>query len=247
MGIGRLFATQILDVMNLKSLAGFSFHRFNVVNQFLWYYIFACLVFESYNNTSRLSATKIISILFVFLTLINCLRKNISVENIRCLINNERFKYHVKFSDYYMLDEYKEIDKILPKDKKRYSVLHYGFDPAASNYHNYITFDGIFPFYSKQYNKTFDELRAPLLAEKPDIYKNAILNNYIVTDNYKHTHNFLQNYSKAPKELKISFETAKSTNIKYILSTIPFTNKELKLISTVSSTFWEKIYIYEVL
>ncbi|MBD8084317.1 DUF6044 family protein [Chryseobacterium caseinilyticum] len=243
-GLAKVILFPLLDLLHLEFLKGFSLHRFNVVNQFIWYFILVLLLQKIYVS-SFVYRKYAISVIIIAVA-VNVFKENIPLENIRSAVFTDRHRAHIKYSDYYMLDEYRKIKQILPSDQRRYSVVHYGFDPAASNYHGFITFDGLFPVYSEETNREFNRLIAPLKESDPARYAHARFNMYIVPENYKHTHNFLQNYSKKPLQLNIDTRVLYRNNVQYILSTVPLINREFELKSSVQSKFWQMIYIYKI-
>jgi len=146
-----------------------------------------------------------------------------------------------------MNEEFEKISKLLPKDKSKYRIISYGFDPAAAQYHGFYTADGYFPYYEKSYKKKFRSLISPILSKNPDLmgkYDGYMSQNFVFVDNFVIGQQILQKYSKQPKELMIDKNAAEELSVDYIISSIPLTNDYLVLENSISSKYWGRIYIY---
>lgn len=232
---------EIVKALKLDFLFGLTLYRFYFFNGLLWY-IILIFILEDFSKMNK-KTINIAVIFFLLANLYTVLRINIPYQNIRHSFR----QYYFSFKDYYMNEEFEEISKLLPKDKSKYRVISYGFDPAAAQYHGYYTADGYFPYYEKSYKQKFRKLITPILNKNTDLqikYDAYMSQNFVFTDGFRIGEQVLQKYSKKPKELEIDKAAADDLEIKYILSTIPLTNSYLELHNEISSKYWKKIYIY---
>lgn len=231
---------EIVKALKLDFLFGLTLYRFYFFNGLLWY-IILIFILEDVSKMNR-KPINIATIFFILINLYTVLRINIPYQNIRHSFR----EYYFSFKDYYMHEEFEKISKLLPKDKTRYRIISYGFDPAAAQYHGFYTADGYFPYYEKSYKKKFRSLILPILSKNLDLmgkYDGYMSQNFIFTDGFTIGEQVLQKYSKAPKELEIDQEVADDLKIEYVFSAIPLTN--LKLHKEIPSTYWKRIYIYK--
>lgn len=235
----------VVKKLHLDFIYGLTLYRFFFYNGVLWFIIFLLIL----EDAGRLKYSEIfISLMTVFcvVNFYTVLRINIPYQNIR-----HSFRaYYYSFKDYYMTNEFREIQKFLPLDKSSYRVISYGFDPAAAQYNGFYTADGYFNFYAKSQKEKFSKLISPILESNPelkqkhDVWMNQ---NFVFTDHFKIGEQILQKYSKKPRLFPVDYKALKELKIKYVFSSIPLQDYYLKEIREVRSKYWSKIYIYQVL
>ena len=242
-GIGLLIVN---DLLKIDFLSGFSLHRFNSINQILWYVVLAYLIYKIWQKKSRVLQTA--AVLAIFGQFIIISLENTPLKNIRSQISPEKFAYNVKYADYYLVDEYPEIEKILlySNERQQLKVVHYGLDPAASSYHGFSTADGFLPVYAQSAEIQFNKILQPRLESNPAVYQKRTFHNYLVTENYSAGQNHLQQYSKNAQHLNVDFGILKETGATHLISTVPFTNNNLSLLAKVNSDYWKVLYIYRI-
>jgi len=232
---------EIIKALKLDFLYGLTLYRFYFFNGLVWY-IIMIFILEDFSKMDKKPIT-IVAALIIFANLYTVLRINIPYQNIRHSFREHYFS----FKDYYMNEEFEKISKLLPKDKSKYRIISYGFDPAAAQYHGFYTADGYFPYYEKSYKKKFRSLISPILSKNPDLmgkYDGYMSQNFVFVDNFVIGQQILQKYSKQPKELMIDKNAAEELSVDYIISSIPLTNDYLVLENSISSKYWGRIYIY---
>lgn len=233
----------LIKALKLDFMFGLTLYRFYFFNGLLWY-IILIFILEDLSSMDKKAIT-ITAVLFLFVNFYTVLRINVPYQNIRHSFR----EYYFSFKDYYMIEEFKEISKLLPEDKSKYRVISYGFDPAAAQYHGFYTADGYFPYYEKSYKNKFRKLITPILNRNPELrikYDSYMGQNFVFTDNFVIGQQVLQKYSKEPKELLIDKDAITELHINYIFSTIPLTNVYLTPYKVIHSKYWQYVYIYKV-
>lgn len=234
----------LFKALKLDFVFGLTLYRFYFFNGLLWY-IILILIVADLNKIIKRKDVQLVIIIPLLLNLYLVTRINIPYQNIRHTFR----EYYFSYSDYYMIKEFQLIDSLMPKDKSKYKVISYGFDPAAAQYNGYYTADGYFPYYEKSYKQKFRKLITPILNNNIELrgkYDSYMSQNFVFVDNFDIGQQILQKYSKQPKELMIDKYVAQELNIDYVFSSIPLTNDYLVLENSIRSKYWEKIYVYKI-
>lgn len=235
----------VIKALHLDFIYGLTLYRFFFYNGVLWY-IILIFITEDFGNTAYRKTVIPLLILGLTVNFYTVLRINTPYQNIRHSFR----EYYYSFKDYYMISEFKEIDKILPENKSDYRVISYGFDPAASQYNGYFTADGYLNFYEGNQKKKFGKLIVPLLEDNKVLkekHNSWMHQNFVFTDNFTVGEQVLQKYSKERRSLPVDENGLRALHVNYVLSSIPLNNFYLKEIKSIESKHWSKIYIYQVL
>lgn len=238
------YATQ--DIVFIKS---FRFNRFGFLLPFLWFII----LLISLDTIARFRLlSKTIPIILVSQFLILFMANDETIHNYKKMIGQDDFP---SFNEYFAVDQFKEIEKIIPKDSNQ-KLLSLGLSPTISQYHDYPTLDGLFSVYDLDYKHQFREIIAAELAknskikEKFDRWGNRcyLYSSELGVENVQNC----QSAHDVAKIYKLEIDTDVIRKMKggYILSAVEILNyKDLRLtfVQTVGTKFdfW-KLYIYKL-
>lgn len=234
------------DIAFIKS---FRFNRFGFLLPFLWFII----LLISLDTIARFRLlSKTIPLILTSQFLILFMANDETIHNYRKIVGIDDFP---SFNQYLAVSQFREIEKIIPKDNHQ-KVVSLGMSPTIAQYHDYPTLDGLFSVYDLNYKHRFRQVIAkeldknPNIREKYDHWGNRCYL-YSAELGVENVQNCQSAYdSKKISHLEIDTKCLKEMKGTYILSACEVLNYRdlgLRLLSTVGTShdFW-KIYIYQL-
>ena len=132
------------------------------------------------------------------------------------------------FNDYYMVDDYLKIRKIVQKNR----VATIGYDPLIAAFNGLPVIDGYHALYPLEYKKKFYKII------NDELNKNKELNSY-----YQNWGSRVYLFINDENNIEIDFFEAKMVGAKYIISKYKLNSLNLNLIK---NNFKRKIFLYEI-
>tara|TARA_E500000178_G_C16987085_1_gene738841 strand:- start:1063 stop:1611 length:549 start_codon:yes stop_codon:yes gene_type:complete len=132
------------------------------------------------------------------------------------------------FNDYYMVDDYLKIRKIVQKNR----VATIGYDPLIAAFNGLPVIDGYHALYPLEYKKKFYKII------NDELNKNKELNSY-----YQNWGSRVYLFINDENNIEIDFFEAKMVGAKYIISKYKLNSLNLNLIK---DDFKRKIFLYEI-
>jgi Protein of unknown function (DUF6044) len=224
---------------------GFQMDRFYTLYPFLWYFIYAILVYqilEFFKNRFIKGLFLLIGALQLFFILQN----NIQIIGICDLVKDKKEIY--TFNDYFAKNTFDYIKKDINKPLNSYKVMCLGIQPSVIVYNNIQTIDGYNSFYDVEYKHKFRKIIEKEL-ELNSIHKKYFdkwgSRCYIFDNQNIDFDNF--NFKLEINELQLNYEIAKKMRVKYLISTYSIKNHQSLEIFKIYKDKLRIYYIYKLI
>ena len=231
-----------LFLKKIPILSGFQLDRLYTLYPLLWFLVYSLSIIQILVYFNKYKSVKYFLAILCLFQLKYVADQNIQIKGIKDLIKDKRENY--TFNEFYATKTFDKIKKDINAPLNSYKVMSFGLQPAIAAFNNMQTIDGYNSFYDIEYKHQFRKIIAKELEQNLDRkkYFDQWGSRCYLFDNESVSFNNFE-YNLKITNLELDYEVAKSSNVKYLISTYLIKNhKSLEIFKT----YKDKLRIYYI-